>query len=480
MVRIVIDNYVRISGLPRDVFEEVRKRLTYENPAYEQALKFRKKGMLRQIPKTVRSYEYDQVEKEILLPRGVFMEFMDYIGRLGLPFNIVDRRQKGKIEVPKQLLTLRSYQEKLISEGSLYPGPGYILQSPPGTGKTCAGLELARRAGRKTLWIAHKKFLAMQALHAASDESKLPILGIPKKDIGVIGVGTGKIHIGKFLTVATIQTLSRKMEELSAYKYEFGTIIIDEVHHAPATTWKTGSHMFAPSLTVGLTATSYRADGLTQMLFDCVGPVVAVSDKELLKKEGVLIVPTYCNLYTNIRYHGQSFADIISKLTTDPRRNHILLNVIQEILSQNSTNVVLLMSGRVSHVEDLTTMCYNAGLAPIKLIGTLSKLERNLALEQIKSGRPNLLLATYELLNEGFDYPPISHIVLGTPFKNPIKLEQGVGRAQRTEPLKEDAWIIDPIDENRMLHKQANLRRAYARGLGMPIVVYNSNNTFRS
>ena len=136
------------------------------------------------------------------------------------------------------------------------------------------------------------------------------------------------------------------------------------------------------------------------------------------------------------------------------------------------------MSGRVNHVEEITQQCVNAGLSPIKLIGTMSKLERNLALEMLKSGRPRLLTATFELLNEGFDYPPISHIIFGTPFRNSIKLHQGVGRAQRTEPLKEDAFIIDPVDENRMLHKQANLRRAYARGLGMPVTVYNSN-TFR-
>ena len=879
MVRIVIDNYIRISDLPYEIFHEVRKRLTYDNPAYEATLKFRKKGMLRQIPRTVRSYDYDSEEKELLIPRGVLMEFMDYIGRLGLPFTIVDRRQKDKVTVPKQLLNLRSYQEKLIAEGALYPGPGYILQSPPGTGKCCntntlikidsgwsrmsclnirqslttfqgqqrisdihkmgfaktkiieancvykiectpehpllgvrggtlkwiraeelklddyiciarseedipfgrdddsrllgyliadgtlgtggrisltnddpyilndvqqilsrknlswreepnndkgslnifihggwplkdewtdkygldfvlskskrvpdyilknhlriaeflgaylsckghdgthgfgfssasrelmaditslllsfgiicsgsikiineqpyyyativfsslrklsqlrltpkfrkhlqllekpkntnidviplhqeildthfrakefysssiakrcercgivaksiyryceesrllsyemlerlvcvwgrmtspllrhilrtkpffaqitniedshaevmditvpkhhnyvgngfyshntvMGLELARREGRKTLWIAHKNFLVMQAFNAASNESKVPVLDIPKKEIGLIGAGAKKIKIGDFLTVATIQTISSRMEELKQYKYEFGTIIIDEVHHAPAATWKLGAYLFAPALTVGLTATSYREDGLTQMLFDCVGPVVAVSDKKLLQKEGVLIVPNYCNLYTNLRYQGNSFADIVTKMTTDQRRNQILLNVIKEILAQNSTNVVLLMSGRVNHVEKLVQQCVNAGLSPIKLIGTMSKLERNLALEMLKSSRPRLLCATFELLNEGFDYPPISHIIFGTPFKNSIKLHQGVGRAQRTEPLKEDAFIIDPVDENRMLHKQANLRRAYACGLGMPVTIYNSS-TFR-
>jgi superfamily II DNA or RNA helicase len=480
LVRIIIDNYVRISGLPRDVFEEVRKRLTYDNPVYEQALKFRKRGMLRQIPKTIRSYEYDQVEKEILLPRGVFMEFMDYIGRLGLPFDIIDRRQKQKVEVPNAIVKLRSYQEKMIQDGSLYPGPGYILQAPPGTGKTLVGLELARREGRKTLWIAHKKFLVKQVIDAAIDTKEVPVLCLPRKEVGIVGAGTGKVTIGKFLTVAAIQTISRRTEELAQYKYEFGTIIIDEVHHAPASTWKAGAHLFSPKLTVGLTATSYRTDGLTDMLFDCVGPVTAVADKDLLKAEGVIIVPTYCVLYTNLRYSGTSFADIESKLIADPRRNNILRNVTQEILEQNDVNVVLLLSRRVAHVDLLTEVFYNLGYNPVKLTGPQSNLERNIAMERIVSNeRPRLLTATYDLLSEGFNYKPISHIIYGTPFRNEIRVEQSVGRAQRVEPLKQDAWIIDLADENRMLHRQANIRRYYAQGLGMPIVVYNQN-IFRS
>jgi superfamily II DNA or RNA helicase len=360
----------------------------------------------------------------------------------------------------------------LIKDGLIYPGPGYILQSPAGTGKTLTGLELARREGRKTLWITHTKELANQTLHAASNQSEVEVLGLPKSEIGVIGMG--KFKIGEFLTIATVQTLNRRQSLVKDLKYEFGTIIVDEVHHAPALTWKTGAHMFAPAITIGLTATSYRADGLTQMLFDCVGPVVGVADRKLLIEENVLVIPEYCLLYTGINYSGATFADIVSRLVSDPRRNAIFLHIMTEIMQQNEYNVVLLLSGRVQHIEDLTKLCIEQGLQPIKLLGTLSELERAVAFEKLQSKKPRLLLATYGLLAEGFDYPPISHVILGTPFKNPVRLEQCAGRAQRPYQHKADSFVIDAIDENAMLHKQARTRRALALGFGMPMITYNS------
>jgi superfamily II DNA or RNA helicase len=469
MVNITIDNYIRINGLPKDAFHAVRERLTYPNPDYERAIKYGT-GKARFIPRTIRSYDIE--DKEMLLPRGIYMELLGFLARVGLPFQIEDKRVFKKVKVPEQHLRLRSYQEKLIQEGLLYPGPGFILRSPPGTGKTIAGLEFARRQGRKTLWIAHKRELALQAVNVASKDTKVSALGLPKSEIGIIGMG--KFEVGKFLTVATVQTLNgkKRAEEIAKLRYEFGTVVIDEIHHAPASTWQTSAHQFAPAITLGLTATSYRADGLTKLLFDCAGPVVATSDPELLLSEGVIVVPKYCLLYTGLQYSGSTYHSIIDKLINDPKRNSILVSIISDVLKQNPHNVVLLLSGRVKHVEDLTALCRDQGLDPLMLIGTLSKVERNLAYERLKSQHPRLLLATYELLSEGFDYPPISHIFFGTPFKNPIRLEQSTGRGQRVYPDKKGAYMIDATDENAMLRKQSRDRIELATGLGMPIINY--------
>jgi len=468
MVAIEIDNYIRISGISKALFTQLRKRLTYDNPSFVNATKYGRGFVGRGIPSTLRTWDF--VDNQLCLPRGIMMELFTLLGDHGIKFNVTDRRNfVCCTEAPIQQIELRDYQEDLVSHAAIYPGAGYVIQSPPGTGKTLCGLELARRESRKTLWITHTKELAQQTMLAASDEAKVKVLALPKKDIGFIG--SGNFKIGEFLTIALIQSLQRKPEALEQLKYEFGTIIIDEVHHSPATTWRHVIYQFAPAKTIGLTATSYRPDGLSQMLFDCIGPVVACSNKELLVKAGVMIVPDYYIYYTGRSYSGESFQEIVSHLVDDPSRNRDILSLIIDNTSREENNVVLFLSSRVKHVNEIERYCYDYGVNTVKLIGSLSKLERSLAYERLRSN-PGVILATDKLLGEGFDHPPINTIIIGTPFKNPVVLEQMVGRAQRLREGKTFARIIDMSDNNAMLAKQSNTRRAIAAGLGMDVAVY--------
>ena len=59
-------------------------------------------------------------------------------------------------------------------------------------------------------------------------------LGIPKHEIGRIGQGKNKV--GKKITIATIQSLSKELikPESEGFTNSFGTIIVDECHHIRA------------------------------------------------------------------------------------------------------------------------------------------------------------------------------------------------------------------------------------------------------
>jgi superfamily II DNA or RNA helicase len=461
MINIVIDNYIRVSGLPRSSFDAIIERLTYPNPKFINALKYGQ-GNVRWIPRTVRSYGYEA--NELWLPRGYYMEFLaKIVAKSGFPYQIVDLRHKDRVPVPGSGGTLRSYQEKMIQEAMAYPGPGFIMQAPPGTGKTFTGLEFARRMGRRTLWITHTKELANQTREAAAH-----LFNIHKKDIGLIG--QGKFGVGQFLTIATVQTLHRQRAKLQELKYVFGTVIVDEVHHAPATSWHMATHMLSPEVTFGLTATSYRNDGLTQMMYDCMGPVVTVADKEMLVKEGVLIVPSVLMMDTGIYLPGINYSTLLSDMVDHRGRNAVLMDVIRYVRqNKTSNNTLMVLSARRKHVELLTHMCIEEGLEPLMMLGEMSALDRTLAAEKIKGKATKLIIATYKLLSEGFDYPPINFVLFATPFKDSVLIEQCIGRAQRIYEGKQAAFILDSLDINPVLQKQARIRNLVYRGLGMDV-----------
>lgn len=467
MINIRIDNYIRVSGLPRDLFDQVVERLTYPNPEFVNALKF-SPGSARFKPRTVQSFTYE--DRELCLPRGYYMEFLsNIVANSGIPYQIVDLRQSQKVSMPNTDIRLRSYQEQMVQEASLYPGISFVMQAPPGTGKTFTGLEFARRLGYKTLWITHKDGLRDQTI-----EEAMTVFGLKKKDIGIIG--DSKFRVGDLITVATIQTLmsKKRAEQLAKLKYEFGTVIVDEVHHGPAKSWNAGIHSLAPAVTFGLTATAYRNDGLTQMLFDCIGPVVTVADTKLMAQEGVLIYPSVYVVDTKIHAHGIQHNELLDSLINNSKRNNIILDIARHVRRDpTSHNTLIILSDRREHVNEITRLCAEAGLDPLKRLGQDSKVDKALVAERLDNRSARLIITTYQLMGEGFNYPPINFILFATPFKDSIRVEQSVGRAQRTCENKDASYLLDLVDINPTAKKQARERRATYEGLGMDI--YNMN-----
>ncbi len=81
------------------------------------------------------------------------------------------------------------------------------------------------------------------------------------------------------------------------------------------------------------------------------------------------------------------------------------------------------------------------------------------------------MVATYDLLKEGFNFRPLNRLFLATPIKWRGSVVQALGRIQRTAEGKSDAIAYDYIDEQiGMFANQAESRffRVY-RKMGMPV-----------
>jgi len=128
-----------------------------------------------------------------------------------------------------------------------------LLVLPTGTGKTIVFALLVQRRGGRSLILAHRDELIQQAVE------KLCLVD-PTLELGVVQAARDE-HTAP-VVVASVQTLSRRTR-LARLVPDFQTIVIDEAHHAPASTyrrileycraWRTDG-----PLVVGVTATPER------------------------------------------------------------------------------------------------------------------------------------------------------------------------------------------------------------------------------
>ena len=78
--------------------------------------------------------------------------------------------------------------------------------------------------------------------------------------------------------------------------------------------------------------------------------------------------------------------------------------------------------------------------------GDLSTEKRQEVVEQMKQGEPNVLIATGQLIGEGFDNQYLTVLFLSTPVKFSGRLLQYMGRVLRPAPGKKRATIYDYVD----------------------------------
>lgn len=246
MIKVILNSRKEIYNATDEQVDFIKSQLTLPNPAYISALKYSPYANVK-IPKTIAYYEY--VDGGISVPRGYEVPFEYEV--------IEDNRFENKIRYPKLKVVPRDMQIEAIEAFS--ENTDSMLISPTGSGKSVMALAIASKIKNKALIIVHKDDLVFGWM----DDSK-KCFGLLTGQIGLIKAHT--YRIGKWITISTIQTLSKLPEEKLQELYkEFGVIICDELHHSPSNTWGI-INKFPAKYRIGITATAMRNDGLGEVM----------------------------------------------------------------------------------------------------------------------------------------------------------------------------------------------------------------------
>lgn len=445
---IQLKNDITIPKTPKVIRDDIVRELRFINPKW---IENERMGRWNRDTEKYLQF-YDEMDDNTLkLPRGYMRQLILLCRQHNIEYHIDDQRRilpaidfafDGK---------LKPFQEEAVK--SILSKEFGALSAPTGSGKTVIALYAVARRRQSALIVVHTKDLAFQWIERIQS-----FLSIPKDDIGLIGAG--KHFIGEKITVALVQSLYKCAEDVSNH---IGYLIVDECHKTPSRTFTQAVAAFDSKYMLGLSATPWRRDKLSKLIFFFLGDTHHSIEKSQLVEEGHLLDIDVVFRETNFKpYYDPTYeySKMVSELTADDERNRLIASdVAREI--QHSDGVALVLSDRKKHCENLYAILkYKFSATAELLTGDTPTNERLEIIEKIERGDIRVLIATGQLVGEGFDCKNLTSLFITTPVRFSGRLIQYLGRVLRPAPGKKKAKIFDYVDIHvGPLKAAANARR---------------------
>ena len=331
--------------------------------------------------------------------------------------------------------TLRPYQQKARDRIHAEWEAGRtrtLLVLPTGTGKTIVFASVAAdqvHAGDRVLILAHRGELLEQAADKLQRSTGL-VSAVEKADATCLNTWFRVV-------VGSVQTLQRTARLERFPRDYFGTIIIDEAHHAITDGYRRILDYFGSAKVLGVTATPDRGDmrNLGEV-FDSLAFEYKLTDAI---KEGYLcrIMAQTIPLKLDISTVGFTSGDYsLGQLGTalDPYLEQIAAEMAQRCKGRKTVVPLIKTSQKF---RDLL----NAhGFRAAEVNG--QSADRKEVLADFDAGKYNVLCNSM-LLTEGWDCPSVDCVVVLRPTKVRSLYSQMVGRGTRLFPGKSDLLLLD-------------------------------------
>ena len=333
-------------------------------------------------------------------------------------YEIIDKRTLVPVPFPNPQFPLYPEQQPIYDEVN----DTCFINALVGWGKSYTALHIARKLGQKTLVITHTAALRDQWIEEVGKLFNMPV--------GVIGGGVIDYE-DHAITISNTQTLIKHCERLAK---EFGTIILDEAHHTPASTFTTILDSFYARYRIALSGTMIRKDEKHVIFKDYFGEVV------LRPPQSNTLTPTIRLVKTGITLSPDAnWVEKISELCEQENYQKFIAAIA--LMEMQVGHKVLIVADRVDFLRKVTEY---VGDECVLVTGDTSFEQRQLAKQEIYQGTKMCVVGSRQIFAEGISINPLSCLILAMPIgDNPSLLEQLIGRVQRKHEGKLDPLVID-------------------------------------
>jgi superfamily II DNA or RNA helicase len=340
--------------------------------------------------------------------------------------------------------------EKLQSERVVHRRFKNLIVAATGTGKTvisCFDYKYFKESNPRSrlLFVAHRKEILEQARNTFQHVLK-------DSNFGELWVDGEEPNSYDYV-FASVQTLANRINQLTLSKDFFDYIIIDEVHHIAASSYRPVLEKFSPSILLGLTATPERGDG-DDILKDFCNVIAAeirlpeALNRKLLSPFQYFAISDNVDLsrlsWKNGRYEITELTKIYTE--NDRRISDILANCEKYLTDVND---VMALGFCVSQ-EHARYMAEKFSLAGLKAdyLTSESSTNRMELRQRLKNKEINYLFVR-DIFNEGIDIPEIDTVLFLRPTESLTIFLQQLGRGLRLAPNKDCLTVLDFVGNAR-------------------------------
>ncbi|XP_049848955.1 uncharacterized protein LOC126316966 [Schistocerca gregaria] len=250
------------------------------------------------------------------------------------------------------------------------------------------------------------------------------------------------------------------------FKREWGLMILDEVHQAPATVFREVTNGFKCHVKLGLTATLVREDEKLQDLVYLVGPKLYELDIFTLKLRGHL-APVKCfeircpftDYFRSIYEHScdQTHSKEQRKLlfVTNINKTRVCMTLIRQHLTEKRKIMIF--------CDDLFGLeWYHELLRKDKIDGATPEFQRETILKRFRSTDGGDCVLFSKVGDMSIDLPEAEVIIqIAVIVGSRMQEGQRIGRVQRPQPQKKCAYFYSLVTKSTEEERYAENRRKY-------------------
>ena len=425
-------------------------------------------------------YMGQDVDGYIRIPRGLREQLISKCEDAGIEYDITDHREKGRPIRVSFNGDLKDVQD-LAADKMLQYDYG-ILSATTGFGKTVVCTYLISQKKVNTLILLQSKNLLEQWVEELNKflniNEELPVYktkaGKEKHRESLVGVLTGnKNTLTGIIDVAMIGSVYSK-GNFNDFINSYGLVIMDECHHC-------GSHASIEVMqkvnaryVYGVSATTKRSDNLEKIEYMLLGPIRhSYTAKERAEAQGIehYVYPRF----TRVIDTNETKNDIngaYSLISNNKVRSQMIVEDTKNAVSNGRTPVIL--TKYKEQAKYLHDELINAADNVFLLYGDNSDKENSKIRKQLKeipNDKTIILIATGQIIGEGFDFARLDTLMLAAPVSFSGRLEQYVGRLHRDYPKKESVIVYDYIDSHlRVFENMYKKRLSTYKKLGYSVI----------